>query len=482
MKLAMKQRILTGVMLLAMSATGFAAYHHMGEMDSANFVAVYPDKAGTKLDSCALCHTGGTKGSTVLGSCQWCHDSTVYGYDKSGDITKTLNSYGAAYLARGRNVQAVRDIAGQDSDLDGWSNADEIAALRFPGDKTDDPGKVAAPYMVFTREQLECLPQHTQFQLLNATKSDDSYAEFSGVGVEDLLKAAKILPAATSIQVYSPDGFMNGFSLYPDPKLYHVIGDYPQGSYHYAAEADMAINPTTGWCRYSEFGDHLNDGDSIENEDGLKLLLAMFRDREKLVLGVLGKDNKLNGEGPYRVVPPEKVPGPPDQRSTSVNQNVIWPYDANGDHNAGFSPRSATIIKVVPLPGGTTDIDLLEAGWKYIDESKIVVYGAIHPGPTILSKLDALIALMESSDRKAYKNVLYKKLLVFEAQIARQFAKCGKYKAALSILEKGILTHADGCSAGSGGVDRNDWVKDCELQKKIYWSLNELIVLFGIIV
>ena len=54
-----------------------------------NFRTVYPDKVGTKLDSCTLCHSGGsyTSGSppktTTLGSCQWCHYK--YGYDASGN-------------------------------------------------------------------------------------------------------------------------------------------------------------------------------------------------------------------------------------------------------------------------------------------------------------------------------------------------------------------------------------------------------------
>jgi len=476
------QKLLIGLIFMAMSATGYAAYHHAGEEDSGNFLAVYPDKAGTKLDSCALCHTGGVKGTTVLGSCQWCHDPTVYGYNKSGDIKKTLNGYGVAYLSKGRNEQAVRDIANEDSDLDNYSNAVEIAALRFPGDKLDDPTKVPAPFKVFTRDQLECLPQHTQFQLLNATKSDDSYAEFSGVAMEDLLKAAKMLLQATGILVYSPDGFTNDFSLNPDPKLYHVIGEYPPAVYHYADEADMAIHPDTGWCRYSDLGGDLEDGDSIENEDGLKLLLALWRDGAELVPGVLGKDNKLNGEGPYRVVPPQKVPGPPDQRSTAANQKVIWPYKTDGDHNAGFSPRSATIVKVLPLPEGTTDIDLFEAGWKYIDESKIVVYGAIDPLPTILSKMDALLTTLKSSSWKSFKNPIYQKILVIEVSLAKQLAKYGKHKAALKLLSNSVLEHADGCSTAGNHPDKDDWVTDCNLQKKVYWDLHELIVLFGIIV
>jgi hypothetical protein len=48
-----------------------------------------------------------------------------------------------------------------------------------------------------------------------------------------------------------------------------------------------------------------------------------------------------------------------------------------GDHNAGACSKSATIIKVEPLPPGTTDIDVLEAGWSYVDNDKVIIYGAI---------------------------------------------------------------------------------------------------------
>jgi ferredoxin len=34
-------------------------------------------------------------------------------------------------------------------------------------------------------------------------------------------------------------------------------------------------------------------------------------------------------------------------------------------------------VKVDPLPPGTTDINTLEAGWSYIDQAKLVVYGAL---------------------------------------------------------------------------------------------------------
>ncbi|MFH2138063.1 MAG: thrombospondin type 3 repeat-containing protein [Candidatus Omnitrophota bacterium] len=47
---------------------------------------------------------------------------------------KELNSFGTAYNGAGRSVEAVTAIAGDDSDGDGVSNADEISAGTNPGD------------------------------------------------------------------------------------------------------------------------------------------------------------------------------------------------------------------------------------------------------------------------------------------------------------------------------------------------------------
>jgi hypothetical protein len=76
-------------------------------------------------------------------------------------------------------------------------------------------------------------------------------------------------------------------------------------------------------------------------------------------------------------VVPQKFVGEPDQSSKSNAQDVKWPYVEDLDHNAGSCSRSATIIKVEPLPEGSTDIDILEAGWNYVDQEKIIIYGAI---------------------------------------------------------------------------------------------------------
>jgi hypothetical protein len=372
--------------VLAIAVIAFAAYHHEGETDSGKFLSVYPDKVGTKLDHCALCHSGGEGPKGELGSCQWCH--YTYGYDGAGNISETMNPYGAAFKAAGRNSDAVTAIDDQDSDGDGYSNKDEIQANRYPGDPDDDPSKVPAPYRIYTKAQLEAMNQHTQFLLMNTSRSGDSYDEYAGVPMKDLLDDAGIdLAEATGILVYAVDGWAQDHPLEfdADIEMYHVYynfpgetDQYPPASYHYDLEADVEQNPDYGWCDYSAPGCvGRSHGDPIYVEGGLKAILATKHNGTPLIPGVLNDENKLDGEGPFRVIVPQKYPNAPDQSSRSGIQDVIWPYNEEWDHNAGSCSKSATIIKVKPLPPGTTDIDILEAGWAYIDQEKIVVYGAI---------------------------------------------------------------------------------------------------------
>lgn len=373
-----------------MPLAGYGAYHHEGEIDSPYFLSVYPDKANTKLDNCALCHKGGTYEKKTYGSCQYCH--VVYDLTGTthGRFYDTLNSYGLAYIGAGRNKTAISAIENIDSDGDGFTNIAEILAGRYPGDENDDPSKVQAPSKVYSMAQLEAMPRHTQFMLLNATRSDDHYSEYSGVPLKYLLDDAGIdLEKATGIIVYSPDGFSYTYTLYATEGEYHVYGNetgkdyqYPPATYYYNSAADKTLFPTNGWCYWdSPSCTGRSHGDSIHVGDGgLKAILAFKRDGNELVTGILNSSNKLDGEGPFRVVVPQKVPGEPDQPSRYTGSSEVWPYVLENDHNAGACSRTATIIKVLPLPEGTTDIDIMEAGWKYVDEKKIVIYGAILGG------------------------------------------------------------------------------------------------------
>lgn len=389
MSLVKKQAILLTV-LLFFATTAFSAYHHEGEKDANIFLEKYPAAAETKLDHCALCHTGGETGgdrSKTYGSCQWCHYKTDYGTEPGAakeNVMATLNAFGLDYFNNGYNAAALTAIEGFDSDNDGESNLIEINNLTFPGDANDDSTKTPAPFRIYTKAQLLAMDQHTQFMLMNTSRSGDYYAKYSGVPMADLLDDAGILPSATNIIVYAPDGWStshprndeNAATLNED---YHLYGEYPQATFYYHPEADSTENPDTGWCDYtSPTAAAYSHGQTIHVDGGLKAILALKCDDAPLEPGVLNDENKLDGSGPFRVVVPQKAPGPPDQSSKSSDQEVEWPHNEDDlDHNAGFCARSATIIKVLPLPEGKTDIDASEAGWNYIDEEKIVIYGAI---------------------------------------------------------------------------------------------------------
>lgn len=467
--------------IAALAPSAEAAYHHAGEMDSDYFLEAHPEAVATKLDSCTLCHGGGTVGKAVLGSCEWCH--YTYGYDAHGDILKTLNPYGMDYHDAGSSTAAAVAIEDVDSDGDGYSNIDEIAAVRYPGNDDDDPTKVEAPYCVYDLAEIEAMPAHTQFQLMNTHKSGDYYAEYTGVSMETVLSDAGMLPSAYGIQVLAADGFGVTHPLDPTPGYYHVRGTYPQSTFYWDAEADRALNPAYGWCDYSAASvAGRSNGDPIVTEGGARLLLAYRFEGAYLDPGYLGSNGKLAGEGPFRVVPPQHTPGPPDQASTSIIQDVIWPFDgleACTDHNAGFSSKCVTVVKVEPLPEGTTDIDTLEVGWEYVRDGKIVVYGAIDPVPTVLAKtadLREFVLTLEPEDLrgKNMDSAYAKKLDVLLKQIDN-----GAITGAEDKIVNDLLPKVDGVIE-AGSPDGDDWVTDPIAQRRIYWSLQELLVLLAI--
>lgn len=368
-----------------------AAYHHEGEEDAPRFLELYPAKAGSKLDHCNLCHQGGSyspyEGKTItLGSCQWCHHITEYGASSENgpltlnafgtDYNSTEESYGTTKRTIGRLREITSENPSLDSDLDSYPNETEIQANTFPGDSFDNPLNVLAPFRIYTRAQLEALGSHTQKLLMNTSRSGDFYAQYTGTPVSTILEDAGILDSAESIEVFAPDGWSNTHPLDWDSGVrnsqYPVYGTYPEATYQYRAEAES-------WCDYlSPAFNGYNHLDQIVNPNGLKAILAYKREGAFLDAGVLNPDNKLDGEGPFRLVVPQISPGYPDESVKADPQPAEWGYDSNLDHNAGFCSRSATIIKVLPLPEGTTDIDPLEAGWPYVDKAQVIIYGSIN--------------------------------------------------------------------------------------------------------
>jgi hypothetical protein len=377
----MKREKMLGVFISTLVLAGFlatlglAAYSaHQNDTDVNNFLAVYPAAKSTKLDDCALCHKSGKIGSKTYGSCDYCHQ--IYRtQEPHGNILDTLNSFGLAYNNAGRNQSALKSIEGLDSDGDKFINIEEIKALTFPGDAKDYPGLVPAPAVGMNLERILKQPGYSEFLLLNASNSRDFYARYTGVKIKDLLKHAGIRKEATQITVFSPDGFSQVFPIdVPDPQTdpakiqYDVMGPYPNGTFYGGLDfVDYGIIPG---C--------FENGDRIP--DKLYMLLAYLRDGDPLTPGKINPTTlKLDGEGPYRLIPPQKIAGSPDRSCKDAPIGDGWDCNAQKEHNAGFSARTVTAIRVDPLPAGTTDFNWYEGGWNLADRAKLVVYGAIDP-------------------------------------------------------------------------------------------------------
>ena len=365
----------------------WAAYSaHQNDTDINSFLAVYPFAKSTKLDDCALCHPGSPDGKS--GSCGYCH--TTYKLQPPHG-TIPLNGYGQDYKSHGghpggsspdaANQAALRAIEPLNSDGDSTGNLAEIQGLTFPGNAKDYPGLVPAPAVGLNLERMLKLPGYSEFLLLNAANSRDFYARYTGVKVKDLMKYAGIRKEATQITVLSPDGFSTTFPIdVPDPQTdpskiqYDVMGPYSQGYYFGGLDfVDYSVIPR---C--------LDNGDRIP--DKLYMILAYLRDGDPLIPGKINPTTlKLDGEGPYRLIPPQKIPGRPDRGCKDKPVGDGWDCDSNKDHNAGFSARTVSAIRVEPLPAGTTDFNVFEGGWNLVDHGKLVIYGAIDPSTYRLS-------------------------------------------------------------------------------------------------
>jgi hypothetical protein len=384
----MKRKKVLWILISSCLLSGFlatmalAAYSsHQNDQDVTNFLAVYPFAKSTKLDDCSLCHPGGsiTQGgkTTSYGSCDYCHIS--YGLQPPhGSVP--LNGYGLAYKNAGRSQQAVLNIESLDSDGDSYANHAEIQALFFPGNLADHPGMKPAPAIVMNLERILKLPDHSEFILANASKSTDEYVRYRGVKIRDLLEHAGFNRHATAITVFAPDGFSKTFPINAqDPQTdpatiqYDVMGPYPYGSYYGGLD----------FVNYAYDPGYLYHGRIIP--DRLYMMLGYLREGDPLDIGKLVPDSKnpgrlvLQGEGPYRLIVPQKIAGGPDRPSTAKPVGDGWDYDSKKDHNQGFSVRSVSAIRVEPLPAGTTDFAWTEGGWNLVDKARVVIYGAIDP-------------------------------------------------------------------------------------------------------
>ncbi len=359
---------------------------HESDKDANNLVTVYPAALGTRLDDCQTCHKGasftydkgGKPASTFKNACDYCHLITHPDTSLTGDHPKkyidTLNAYGAAYLTAGRSTDALRQIADQDSDGDGHTNAKEIDDLKYPGDATSKPGQKVAPAQTFKLSELKALSSQSQFLLSNSHKQEyDNYASYKGVTLQALLEAAGVDLTDAKLQgitLIAPDGYLKDFTVD------EITKTFPQGLY-YAGLDNATLGAT---CGYVQYPDKLPSGliSGKEIPDTQRLLLAYERDGLAMEVCTLDHTSgKIEGEGPYRVVVPQTTPGEPDRGSkySPTTCNDGHDYDDLKDHNAGAMVRGVIAVRVNPLPAGYEDFDYKYGGWAHVKDTTVLVYG-----------------------------------------------------------------------------------------------------------
>lgn len=344
---------------------------HEDDTDINNLVAAYPALTGTRLDDCQTCHTGTIEdGRLVRNSCDHCHDLLLLA---TGHGTReTLNEFGLDYLEGGRSREALERIRGADSDGDGFSNDEELLAGRYPGSERSRPGQAVARLLVTDMEELQALPAHTQFMLVNTTQQPfDDYATYRGVRVRDLLDALNVDPTgATGITVIAPDGYLK--SLPMDD----VDEPFPQAHFFGGLEEER-LGPGCGVVQYpGTLPEGVSDAAPIPGE--LWLLLAYERDGGPLDPSSLDvADGRIVGEGPFRMIVPQMNPGPPDRGSRVSPSGCGDDFDfrEEADHNAGAMVRGVVAIRIDPMPAGVEEFDYMNGGWAYVDAGQLIVYG-----------------------------------------------------------------------------------------------------------
>lgn len=75
------------------------------------------------------------------------------------------------------------------------------------------------------------------------------------------------------------------------------------------------------------------------------------------------------------------------------------------------------------------------------------------------------------------QRVLEQKLSVIRKQVDK-----GRYAEAPKKLQNDILSKMNGCiDSKAKAPAKNDWVRSCDVQKQLYWAVNEIVVLLKIV-
>jgi hypothetical protein len=349
---------------------------HANDADVNAVLAAYPAAKGGANDACSTCHRSGDvpdpAGPSRLRSenhCDFCH---VVFVARKQPITDTLNAYGQAYLAAGRNEAAVKGMGDRDADGDGFSNDAEFAKGTNPGDRASNPTAAVAPTHTLTMVAVRQLPVVEQAVLINVTKSraGDAYNDYRGIGLYDALMASGMSGHATAVDLISYDGYERTVTV-----------DEMKRTWPQAAPAmglgKAELGPC-GWVSYNARG--LKAGTPLPDA---RIMLATAENGTPLDKARLDPETgRIVGHGPFRLIVPQSPPSGPDQSLNTepgCAEKVApqWRFHESYDHNGGKSSHAIVAIRVKPLPPGTRDPDWTAVRDDLIAGEQILVFGLV---------------------------------------------------------------------------------------------------------
>jgi hypothetical protein len=363
-------------------ATARSAYKgHADDSDVNALLAAYPVLKGSAIDSCATCHRAGEVPDIERpgkkrreNHCDHCH---VMHVNQKHDVKETLNRYGADYLAAGRGANAVKALAGKDSDGDGFSNEAEFLKGTNPGSPESNPAARIAPNRTYTATEIRKMSpivNATVFVNTSKSKSGDSYNDYRGNNVYELLQAVGISDAADSVDFISLDGYERTQTIDELKKL------WPQGRPVMGLSKE-ALGPC-GWINYNVPG--LDAGKTLS---AVNILLVFEENGKKLENARIDPETgRINGAGPLRLIVPQSQISPPDMgqyADASCQSKVAEPYRFHEayDHNGGKSSFAIIAVRVNPLPKGTRDFEWEKLREQFVAGEKLVFFGALKSQP-----------------------------------------------------------------------------------------------------
>ena len=367
--------VAAAVLLLA---TAYSAYKgHADDSDVNALLAAYPKLKGSAMDSCATCHRSGEVPDTNKpgkmrreNHCDYCHGIHVH---QKRDVRETLNRYGADYLAAGRGVKAVKALANKDADGDGFSNEAEFLKGTNPGAPESNPSARISPNRTYTAAEIRTMsPAVSETVFVNTTKSrsGDSYNEYRGNKVYEVLQAVGIADAADSVDFISLDGYERTHTIEELQKA------WPQGAP--VMGLGKAEIGSCGWVNYNASG-----LDANRMLPAVNILLAFEENHKQLETARLDPETgRILGAGPLRLVVPQFRMAPPDlgQHADPSCLNKVaeqYRFHEDYDHNGGKCSSAIIAVRVNPLPKGTRDFEWETVREQFISSAKVVFFGAL---------------------------------------------------------------------------------------------------------